>query len=199
MYDPTDAIPAAGRLLRANSASAHPEKAIFDYNHAAWYVRHVLDLGRRYGGQDPRVFSPGAGGCQTGGLFPNLPPNEVTAKVVAYARAQLVKPYLWGAAGADAFDCSGLTMMAYRQAGISLSHYAADQWKNSPHVPAGQQQLGDLVFFEPKADGSGHVGLYVGGAQMIEAPNHTAPVRISSVNRPDRIGFARPSLAVSRR
>ncbi|MDB4872826.1 MAG: hypothetical protein JWL97_3830, partial [Gemmatimonadales bacterium] len=99
-----------------------------------------------------------------------------------------------GAEGPDAFDCSGLTMMAYRTVGISLPHYAADQWNILPHVLPGQEQPGDLVFFEMKSDGPGHVGILIGNGQMIEAPNHAAPVRVSSVNRPDRVGYARPSL-----
>jgi cell wall-associated NlpC family hydrolase len=177
--------------LRADGAPGRLDQAIFDYNHANWYVHKVLALATAYaGGQDPHALTQPAELCTAGAL----PPNAVAAGMIAYARAQLGKPYVWGAAGPDAFDCSGLSLMAYRAAGISLPHYAATQWSTQPHVPPGQEQPGDLVFFEMKTDGPGHVGIYLGNGQMIGAPNHTAPVRVSTVNRPDRVGYARPSM-----
>ncbi|MGI8335235.1 C40 family peptidase [Actinomadura scrupuli] len=192
VHDPTDAIFGAAHLLKADGAPEHLDAAIFQYNHAAWYVKTIRALATGYaGGIPPEAVT--AAGCAAGAL----PPNVVAAKVIAYARAQLGKPYVWGAQGPDAFDCSGLTMMAYQAVGVRLPHYAASQWNSLSHVPPGQQQPGDLVFFEMKSDGPGHVGIFIGNGEMIEAPNHTAPVRVSTVNRPDRVGYARPSVGFS--
>jgi hypothetical protein len=192
VYDPADAIPAAARMLKANGAPADLKAAIFAYNHADWYVTRVLDQANAYaGGQDITSLAQAAGSCD-GGLVPS---NRVSATVIAFARAQLGKPYVWGAAGPDAYDCSGLTMAAYAQVGIQLPHNAADQWNSLPHIPATLAQPGDLVFFitDGSATAPGHVGIYLGNNQMIEAPNHTAPVRISSTARSDLVGWARPA------
>jgi cell wall-associated NlpC family hydrolase len=103
--------------------------------------------------------------------------------VLAYARAQIGKPYLWGGAGPDAFDCSGLTQMAWRQAGVYLTHYTGAQWNETRRVPIGSLQPGDLVFYGSSGPTSYHMGLYVGGGQMIEAPHAGAYVRYASIYR----------------
>ena len=99
-------------------------------------------------------------------------PNHAAGKVLAYARAQLGRPYLWGGTGPDAFDCSGLAMEAYASAGITLERTSQQQWASEPHVS--DPVPGDLVFF-PGGDGSwsspGHVGIVVNPATrtMIDA------------------------------
>jgi peptidoglycan DL-endopeptidase CwlO len=98
--------------------------------------------------------------------------------VLRYACAQLGKSYVFGAAGPNHFDCSGLTMMAYKQVGINLSHYVPNQWTASQHISKAQLQAGDLVFF----DDLGHVGLYVGNGKFIQAPHTGDVVKISSLN-----------------
>jgi len=97
-----------------------------------------------------------------------LPAGATTAETVAvtYALAQLGKPYLWGAAGPAAYDCSGLTMMAWRRAGVTLLHYTGDQIHEGSAVSSyATIAPGDLVLV-PGSDGTianpGHVGLYVG-------------------------------------
>jgi cell wall-associated NlpC family hydrolase len=97
-----------------------------------------------------------------------LPANATTAETVAvtYALAQLGKPYLWGGTGPAAYDCSGLTMMSWRQAGVTLLHYTGDQMnEGSPVASFATIALGDLVLV-PGSDGTtlnpGHVGLYIG-------------------------------------
>lgn len=102
-----------------------------------------------------------------------LPANFVlsaatTAEAVAvtYALAQLGKPYLWGGVGPATYDCSGLTMMAWRQAGVTLLHYTGDQInEGSPVASFATLAPGDLVLV-PGSDGTilnpGHVGLYIG-------------------------------------
>jgi cell wall-associated NlpC family hydrolase len=110
-------------------------------------------------------------------------PSQVVATAIAYAEQQLGKPYQWGGTGPDAFDCSGLVMMAYRTAGISIARTSEQQWATEPKIPASQAQPGDLVFFAG-ADGTptspGHVGLVIGHGQMIEAYATGFPIRIST-------------------
>ena len=111
-----------------------------------------------------------------------LPPPKVSGRVgavIAYAYAQLGKPYVFGAAGPSAFDCSGLTMMAWRQAGVSLDHSSYIQMnEQTVHVPVGKMAVGDLVFFE----GGGHVGIYIGNGNFIHAPHTGDVVKISSLS-----------------
>jgi cell wall-associated NlpC family hydrolase len=102
--------------------------------------------------------------------------------VVSWAEAQLGKPYQWGAAGPGSFDCSGLTMDALTQAGITVPHNANAQWLQTRAHPVPENQLtpGDLVFFAG-SDGTltapGHVGIYVGNGEIIDAPYTGARVR----------------------
>ncbi len=109
------------------------------------------------------------------------PPSGGVAAVIAFARAQLGEPYVWGGAGPNVWDCSGLTMMAWRQAGVSMSHYTGYQWAETDRVPISQLQPGDLVFYGTSGPNSHHVGLYIGGGQMIHAPNPSTVVKIASI------------------
>ena len=84
-------------------------------------------------------------------------------------------PYVWGAAGPTAFDCSGLVVWAYAQEGIALPHYTGWLWNSGVHVARNDLEPGDLVFFG--ADIS-HVGIYVGNGLMIDAPNFGETVRV---------------------
>ena len=68
-------------------------------------------------------------------------------------------PYVWGGASPRGLDCSGLTMLVYAQLGVPLDHYAAFQWLEGERIAADALRAGDLVFFDPKADGPGHMGL----------------------------------------
>jgi cell wall-associated NlpC family hydrolase len=122
-------------------------------------------------------------------------PNQLVAAAIGYAEQQLGKPYLFGGTGPDAFDCSGLVMMAYRAAGVDIERTSEQQWATEVRVPASQVQPGDLVFFAG-ADGTptspGHVGLVIGNGQMIEAYATGFPIRIASYTNRDPIGFTRP-------
>jgi cell wall-associated NlpC family hydrolase len=100
--------------------------------------------------------------------------------VVAIAQRYLGVPYVWGGASPKGFDCSGLAMYCYAQIGISLSHGATDQQHASKPVPLNALQPGDLVFFG-SASYSHHVGIYVGGGTMIDAPHTGAVVRYDSI------------------
>jgi hypothetical protein len=97
-----------------------------------------------------------------------MPVGEVgrRAEAVAYAQAQLGKPYVWGGAGPYGFDCSGLVMMAWQAAGVLLPHFTGDQWADTYHISRRQLEPGDLVF----SNGFGHVQMYVGHGEVIQAP-----------------------------
>jgi peptidoglycan DL-endopeptidase CwlO len=108
---------------------------------------------------------------------------------VNMAKAQLGKPYVYGGAGPDNFDCSGLTMYSWRAGGVGLPHSAAMQYSAIAHVALTALQPGDLVFY---GDPIYHVGIYVGGGQMIEAAHTGTNVRYASIYRSDLIGAGRP-------
>ncbi|MEZ7158673.1 NlpC/P60 family protein [Streptomyces sp. MAD19A] len=111
-------------------------------------------------------------------------PNARAAQAVAYAHRKLGSPYVWGATGPDAFDCSGLVLAAYRSAGVSLPRTTYAQIDAGRRVSRSELLPGDLVFFY---SGISHVGLYIGNGQMIHAPNPSAPVRVAPV---DQMPFA---------
>ncbi|MEU0335070.1 NlpC/P60 family protein [Streptomyces sp. NPDC006193] len=111
-------------------------------------------------------------------------PTARAAAAVAYAYAKLGSPYVWGATGPNAFDCSGLVQAAYRSAGISLPRTTYAQIAAGRRVSRSELRPGDLVFFY---SGVSHVGIYVGGGRMIHAPNPSAPVRLAPV---DQMPFA---------
>ncbi|WP_225438173.1 C40 family peptidase [Candidatus Frankia nodulisporulans] len=100
------------------------------------------------------------------------------AVAVQEAYAQLGKPYVWGADGPGTFDCSGLSQWVWRKAGVSLSHYTGSQWNEGKRVGRAELVPGDLVFFNEDLD---HVGIYVGGDQMIDAPHTGAVVRVEPI------------------
>lgn len=109
--------------------------------------------------------------------------------VVAYARSRIGCPYRWAASGPDSFDCSGLTMWCYAHVGISLPHSSAEQYSSGQHVSRSDLEPGDLVFFGSPIH---HVGLYIGGGMMIEAPYTGARVREAAIDRSDYAGACRP-------
>ncbi|MEU0222861.1 NlpC/P60 family protein [Streptomyces sp. NPDC006284] len=111
-------------------------------------------------------------------------PDSRSAAAVAYAHQKLGSPYVWGATGPNAFDCSGLTQAAYRAAGVSLPRTTYGQIDAGRRVSRSELLPGDLVFFY---SGISHVGLYVGDGMMIHAPNPSAPVRLAPV---DQMPFA---------
>jgi peptidoglycan DL-endopeptidase CwlO len=124
----------------------------------------------------------------TGGTY-HGPATGSAGAAVRYAYAQLGKPYVWGGAGPNSFDCSGLTMMAWNAAGVSLPHNAAMQQSDIPAVSLSALQPGDLIFFGSPAF---HVGIYVGGGNMIQAPHTGADVEVTPVSYMTPSGAGRP-------
>ncbi|MBM02518.1 MAG: cell wall hydrolase [Micrococcales bacterium] len=104
------------------------------------------------------------------------------AKAVMYALSQVGDRYVAAAAGPNSFDCSGLTMTAWRQAGVSLPHYSRSQYSVTRRVPLSQAQPGDLVFYFGR--GTHHVGMYIGSGKMVHAANPRTGVVVSNILGP---------------
>ncbi|WP_412743248.1 NlpC/P60 family protein [Krasilnikovia sp. MM14-A1004] len=110
-------------------------------------------------------------------------------QAVAFAYAQLGKPYRWGASGPDGYDCSGLSSAAWRAAGVHLPHNSGRQYGVVATLRRDQLHPGDLVFFYGRIS---HVGIYIGGGKMIHAPEYGENVRVSSIDSMPIHGYGRP-------
>jgi hypothetical protein len=133
VYNPADAVFTAANYLCRNGA-AQVAKAVFAYNHADWYVTKVLAIASNYA-------------ATATGLGTAAAPSEAAATAVQFAYNQLGKPYVWGAEGDSFYDCSGLMMRAYQEAGIRLPRTSREQWYAGARVTdIGALQRGDLVF-----------------------------------------------------
>ncbi|WP_433572198.1 NlpC/P60 family protein [Streptomyces sp. CA-251247] len=131
--------------------------------------------------------APGAG---TGSGSSDGTSTAKAAKVLDFARAQIGKPYVWGAAGPSSYDCSGLTQAAWKTAGVSLPRTTWDQVKTGKRVETKDLLPGDLVFFY---DDISHVGIYIGDGKMIHAPKPGANVREESIFYMPIHGSVRPA------
>jgi cell wall-associated NlpC family hydrolase len=175
-WDPADATASTARLLAADGGGADIAGAVYAYNHSWSYVRRVLALAASYTAS--AVSGSGAS----------------VAAVLSFAEAQLGDPYRWGGAGPGAWDCSGLVMAAYARAGVVLAHNAEQQYRQTAArvVSLGALQPGDLVFFGADPSSIGHVGIYLGDDDMIDAPHTGAFVRVEPITWPDLLVATRP-------
>ncbi|WP_275956954.1 C40 family peptidase [Nocardiopsis akebiae] len=147
------------------------EEALFRYNPADWYVDEVMAEVDRY---DRLSAGAGAGGG-----------SEAGQRAVEWSLDQLGKPYVWGGSGPDAFDCSGLVMRAWEAAGVSIPRVTTDQFAHGARVGLSQVQPGDLLFYNVgPGPQPGHVTMYVGDGQMINAPSSGKVVRLDPVDMP---------------
>jgi cell wall-associated NlpC family hydrolase len=119
----------------------------------------------------------------------NVPASGRAGAAVSYALAQVGDAYVYGAAGPSAFDCSGLTMMAWAQAGVSLPHSSGAQMGSGTPVSQSQLQPGDLVFYYSPVS---HVGIYIGNGQIVHASNPSTGVQVSPVFSMPYSGAVRP-------
>ena len=110
------------------------------------------------------------------------PAGSGVSAAINYARSKLGSPYRWGAAGPSSFDCSGLTMMAWRAGGKSLPHYSAAQYSASTPISRAALQPGDLVFWGSSPRSIHHVALYIGNGQILHAPRTGKPVQVDSID-----------------
>ncbi|MFE0371427.1 C40 family peptidase [Streptomyces tendae] len=203
VWDPADAIPSAAsydcslasyvkdvpgdpteNMLASYNAGAYAVikyQGVPPYKETQNYVKVITTLEKSFAAPTGRVD-----------------PSEQAAGAIAYAQKKLGTPYLWGGNGtADQggrFDCSGLTKAAYESVGIKLPRVANDQYNAGPHPGRDELLPGDLVFFSDDLTNSRairHVGIYVGGGYMIDAPRTGAVIRFDPVDTPDYFGATR--------
>jgi cell wall-associated NlpC family hydrolase len=150
--------------------------------------------GSNSGGSNSGGSSSGGSNGSSNNPKPRLPvppPSGRAGIAVQAAYSVIGTPYVAFAASPSAgFDCSGLTMWAWGQAGVGLPHYSKAQFNAFPHVPQSEAQPGDLIFYYSPIS---HVGMYVGGGMMIDSPHTGATVRLKAVRWTAVVGIARPS------
>jgi cell wall-associated NlpC family hydrolase len=148
---------------------------------------------RREARQDAVQAQPDPQPASSSNPAPSSPsppaPSGGAAAAVQAALSQVGKPYQWGAAGPNAYDCSGLTMWAWAHGGVSLPHSSSMQYGATARVSRSNLQPGDLMFFGSPIH---HVAMYVGGGRMVEAPYSGLSVRVTSAFRSDYVGAGRP-------
>ncbi|AJT65274.3 hypothetical protein T261_3606 [Streptomyces lydicus] len=203
VWDPEDAIPSAAsydcelakyvkgasgdatrNMLAAYNAGAYrviQYDGVPPYRETQNYVKTITTLAKSFEAPTGPVAS-----------------SRQAAAAIYYAQKKLGTKYLWGGTGTAAqggrFDCSGLTQAAYHSVGIELPRVANDQWNAGPHPERNALLPGDLVFFaydlkDPRS--IHHVGIYVGGGYMINAPYTGAVIRFDKIDTPDYIGATR--------
>jgi cell wall-associated NlpC family hydrolase len=163
-YDPLAAVYAAARYLCTNGGgdAATLARAVFAYNHAAWYVNSVLTLAMSFGDVLPPATSPA-------GL------------ATLFALSTVGTPYRAGGSGPGAFDDSGLTQAAFRARGVALPRGAQGQFDAHSRILASEPSgPGELIFFGDSKTTVTHVGIYLGDGMMIDAPFKGAQVRIEN-------------------
>jgi len=143
------------------------------------------DLDKLYEMREEAYGSATSSGSSYSGKIPSVSGKAGIA--VRYAYNAIGTPYVWAAEGPNGYDCSGLTLAAWRAAGKSLPHNAAMQWDKVAHIGRGSLQPGDLVFYS----GLGHVALYVGSGKVIHAPTFGESVKLASVDMMSPYGYGR--------
>lgn len=164
--------------VRAQAAAAQQQSRAKSL--AAAMASKVSQIQQRENFFNSQAFQQAAAIYQQTGSYPNIHPtgDSVGVQALRWALTKVGDPYVWGAAGPSAFDCSGLVMWAYAQVGISLMHFTGDQWNEGQHVSRSELAPGDLVFFFPTIS---HVGLYIGNGLMVDAPTFGVPVHVEPV------------------
>lgn len=189
----------ARRELQANQTAAAQQLAVVEAQRKALAaekveveknLRAAREVLNRLEAKDRARFDRASRSNNPRELLKNLPlPNPRAAKAIEFALAQIGDRYVWGAAGPDGFDCSGLTMAAWRKAGVSLPHSSAQQYASGDKIPRSELEPGDLVYFYSPIS---HVGIYLGNGRMVHAPNPGRRVEIAPISQMPYTGATRP-------
>jgi cell wall-associated NlpC family hydrolase len=159
-------------------------------------VNLVLDWAEKYVGGDFKVVQANGIDCADNDLPQNA--SELVQKIITFAMAQRGKPYVFGANGPDAWDCSSLIQAAYRSAGLAIPRTTFEQWPYGVKVGKGKELPGDLVFFNSgpgtSSNSPGHVGMVIGNGKMIVASCSSCvpAIGVKTYKRPDWVGVTRP-------
>ncbi|MEV0603469.1 NlpC/P60 family protein [Streptomyces sp. NPDC050315] len=195
--DVQDKLTEARQLLSRLTAQEKERLAELERKKKAEAQRKAEELAREQAERERREQQDGGSDTGTGSGSdagtPDVPDGTYATKAekaIAFARAQIGKPYVWGATGPTSYDCSGLTQAAWKAAGVSLPRTTWDQVKVGTRVATGDLQPGDLVFFY---DDISHVGMYIGDGKMIHAPKPGTNVRVESIYYMPIYGSVRPA------
>jgi cell wall-associated NlpC family hydrolase len=182
-----------GTIARLNREIAAAARRAAARARAQKIAQQQANRAAAFAAQRAATAAPPAAPSTPSGPSGPAPPASARAQIaVRAALSQVGKPYQWGAAGPNSYDCSGLTMWAWAHAGVSLSHSAAMQYNETRRVATGALQPGDLLFYGSPIH---HVAMYIGGGQLVEAPYTGALVRVASTGgRPDYVGAGRPGV-----
>jgi cell wall-associated NlpC family hydrolase len=175
-----DFVNSAQRLRREQAQAQAALESVS--GHAAGVKKQKTSVEKAIAEQKALLRKAGelaSSGGPIGGTY-NGPASGSARKALQYAYAQLGKPYIYGGTGPKGYDCSGLTMMSWRAAGVSIPRVVPDQYNATRHVAKANLQAGDLVYFL----GMGHEGMYVGGGQFIHAPKTGDVVKLDSISNP---------------
>jgi peptidoglycan DL-endopeptidase CwlO len=162
---------------RPGDSAQHIERSAFPARYHQWEPLAVKVIGAVGGNVTEYV--------QASCSAPLPAPSEIAGRAVQYALGEVGKPYVWGATGPNAYDCSGLMLRAYESAGVTLPRVAAQQYWAGTQLPVRQAQPGDLLFWgydTSNPDSIHHVAMYLGNGRMVEAANQTVPLRQRAVN-----------------
>ena len=176
-----EATAAHVKELAATKKALGKEKATIEEKHSE--AEGLLDELKA----EERAASVSRGGFS--GRLPDVAASGRAGAAVEYALNQVGDSYVYGAAGPDAFDCSGLTMMAWAQAGVGLPHSSGAQQGSGSPVSSSSLQPGDLVFYYSPVS---HVGIYIGGGKIVHAANPSTGVQITGVHSMPYSGAVRP-------
>ena len=121
----------------------------------------------------------------------NRAPSAAGTRALAFATAQIGKPYVWGAEGPDSYDCSGLTSQAWAAAGLPIPRTSQEQWRLLPHVSLADMRPGDLIIYYKDAS---HVAMYAGGGKILQAPRPGRDVTLSEAGAMPVLGVVRPDM-----
>jgi len=189
-----DAFISAARALRASQQAQQRTQAALaqlEKTRAA-QRRYLKQLVAKNQAELNKLTAPPISSSVSGGIVYSGSATGAARTAVQFALAQVGKPYQWGASGPNAYDCSGLVQAAWGAAGVSIPRTTYDMWASLPHVSASSVRPGDLAFF----DGEGHVAMYVGGGQYVDAPQAGQNVEVIPTSQSwyaaNLDGFARP-------
>lgn len=165
---------------RPGDAAQAVERSAFPDRYHAWEALAATLIGQLGGVDNPSGCAPLSG---LPGDVPPLPDGMI-GTAVAFALAQTGLPYVWGATGPNAFDCSGLMLRAYEAAGIQLPRVSRQQFNAGAKLPIANAAPGDLLFWAYDPSDSRtihHVAMYLGGGQIVEAQRAGVPVHTRAV------------------
>ncbi|MFF7210380.1 NlpC/P60 family protein [Streptomyces sp. NPDC008238] len=182
-------LAAAQKLLNSLTAQEKARLAALEKKRREEAAAKAAEIAaKEKAAQEAAAKESGSSTGSTGSTAPSGTYAAKAAKAIEFARAQLGKPYVYGATGPNSYDCSGLTQAAWGAAGVSIPRVTYDQVDFGTRVSADQLQPGDLVFFYSDIT---HVGLYIGGGNMIHAPHTGSVVKIAPITEMPIYGYAR--------